>query len=275
MSVSVPFGFWKAPPAGGYDTDADLFFTAVGNAGGSISTATKGYVNTFVVAAKNNNYWNKLLRINLFCGDQLTAALVPLKVGGGNPTETNTNFVSGDYTEATGLKGNGSSKRLDTGIVPSTMLTLNDTHSSMYNRSSAGGGSMGCVSGGGTNFIRFLFPDSSNGKGLDDHNNNGNGRLATASALSTPFGFGIGNRSSSTSHDIYRNGTSIASNATQSGGLPNNNFYVFESNGDGTPGIFTDDYIAAYSIGSGLSSTDASNYNTDMQAFQTSMGRNV
>jgi len=64
-----------------------------------------------------------LWRVNLIAGDSLTSALVPLfrsptPFGAvqGNATDTADNFVSSDYVAASGLLGNGSNKRLLTGL---------------------------------------------------------------------------------------------------------------------------------------------------------------
>src|SRR5262245_39554006 len=77
--------------------------------GGTISTATANAANAFVISAKAKGYWTKLARINLFAGDQLASALVPLKPGAGYAVDDSVNFVAGDYSEATGITGNGSS----------------------------------------------------------------------------------------------------------------------------------------------------------------------
>lgn len=256
------------PPAG-TDTDAAAWKTAVLANSGTVSDATLKAVSDFCKAAKANNYWSKLLRINLFCGGQLAACLVPLKVGGGNSVETNYNFVSGDYSESTGLTSSASNRLLSTGFSPSS-LTANDTHFCVYNRSSSiVYGYPHMVIGGGM----ALFAPFSDGKVYSDqYSINDNGRVNTSSAVGTPIGHIVASRTSSTSHVIYRNGSSVATNtATNSSTLGTGPLFVF--------GLSTSksaqNNLAAYSIGSGLSSTDASNYYTDLQAFQTALGRNV
>jgi hypothetical protein len=64
-----------------------------------------------------------LWRVNLLAGDSLASSLVPLfrsptpfGTVQGNATDTAENFVSSDYVAASGLLGNGSNKRLLTGL---------------------------------------------------------------------------------------------------------------------------------------------------------------
>jgi hypothetical protein len=263
--------------ASSVDTDAQAWQSAVVANGGTVSDSTLSAVSEFCKSAKTDGYWASLTRINLFCGDQLAAALVPLKVGGGNSTDTNMNFVPDDYAEATGLTGDGSTKYLKTGIIPSTMLNLNSTHGAVYNRSStaaAGGVHIGATDG--TNPLRYHMPFTDGNSYVDEYNN-ANGRVNTSVTVSAPYGFMVGTRTSASSHVIYRNGSSIASNSTSAsiGSLEANELYVFAGNSSGSAVALVAQPLAAYSIGAGLSPTDVTNFNTAMQTFQTALGRNV
>lgn len=255
-----------------FDADAGDFFTRGEAAGGTYSPTTKVAVNAFVVSAKANGYWDKLTRINLFCGDNLAACLVPLKVGGGSATDTNNNFVAGDYSEATGLTGNGTTKYLNTGLLASA-LTANDTHLAVYNRTSGavgGGHHIGALSGGNTFFFLSPFTD---GTVYSDEYNGTTGRVTAA--VSGITGFVIGTRTTATSHVIYRNGTSAASNGTSGGTLPAFSFFVFASNSGGSPTGFVSHNLAGYSIGTGLTAGNVTSYNTDLELFQDALGRGV
>ena len=117
-----------------------------------------------------------------------------------------------------------------------------------------------------------MYAPFSDKKVYSDQYNDVNGRVNTSSAISTPFGHLIGTRTASNAHAIYRNGSSVASTTNSGGSLSSisGSVTVFRA--------FTNEAgytLGGYSIGSGLSSTDASNYYTDMQTFQTAMGRNV
>jgi len=63
----------------------------------------------------------KMLSVNAIVPDSLLAARVPFINAGGSQLWANTNFVAADLTVA-GLIGNGTSKSLDTGFVPSNSV---------------------------------------------------------------------------------------------------------------------------------------------------------
>lgn len=267
---------WIPKPVGAsYDAEAQAYFNAIVTNGGTISTASKGYINTFVLAAKAHSYWTKLSVFAPLTGDQLLAALVAFK-----PKTTNTvtfaanNFVSGDYTEATGLLGDGSTKYIDTGLL-STSLTANSSHLMVYNRSSSSNsGRHGAADGGG---IFETYAPYGDATFYSDQYDTSSGRTASNSGIGTPYGFLVASRTASNSHVLYRNGSSVASsNTTGSGGtLTAINVYFFAVNsGSGAAG-FADCRLAAFSFGDGLTSGDVSNYSTDLNALQTSLGRNT
>jgi hypothetical protein len=252
------------------DADVAAWAAAVTGNGGTYSAPTLAAVAAFVTAAKASGYWTKLNRINLFCGDQLAAALVPLKVGGGNATDTNVNFVAGDYTEATGLTGNGTTKYLRTGLIPSVSLVLNDTHLAMYNRAGSTAASNQFGAGGPMNF----YAPHSSGALISDQYDTTGGRVLSA-AIGTPYGFLVASRNGAGEHTVYRNAVSLATNATSGGALPAIEIYVFALNNFGAPSAVNDGARGGYSIGSGLSAADVTAYNTHMETFQDALARGV
>jgi len=123
------------PIASGVHPEANAWRTAVVANGGSVSASTMRAVSKFCGDIDKAGLRDRFYRLNLFCGDNLNAVLVPLYRGPsrtgsqfGNATDTNNGpFVSGDYVENSGLKGNGSSKYLETGVAM-TFLGTNQLH---------------------------------------------------------------------------------------------------------------------------------------------------
>lgn len=266
----------RLPTEAGYggvsvDTDAAAWAAAVTANGGTYSPTTLAAVSKFAKSAKANGYWTKLIRINLFAGDQLAAALVPLKAGGGTATDTNMNFVSGDYSETTGLTGNGSTKYLKTGLVPSAILTLNDTHQAVYNRAaSATGGLIHIGARDGTNFLELLAPNSDGfayARAYDVNTVDG--------AVVAPYGLMVASRTAANAFSLYEHGVLRASSATSAGALVGFETYVFATNSSGAPLGHTSHPLGSYSTGGGLTAAEALAYSADMQTFQTDLGRNV
>jgi hypothetical protein len=199
-----------------------------------------------------------------------------LKVGGGNATDTNVNFVEADYSELTGLTGNGSTKYLRTGLIPSADLTINSTHLAIYNRAgaAASGGLIGAEQTA-ANSLRLLAPFTDGVVYSDQYNQTvGAGRVSAAIGA-TPYGLMAGTRTAANAHSIYKNGTSLGASATTGGGLPGVEIYIFASNNGGVPLVPAIGPLATYSIGSGLSASDVTSYTSHMEAFQDALGRGV
>ena len=98
-------------PAGAYDPDAQAYITAVEAADTqALEVGVKDAINAFVVGCKADGIWAAIKALCILAGARtLAGALVPL-VG---PAPTNFGFQEGDYSRRTGLKGNGSTKYLN------------------------------------------------------------------------------------------------------------------------------------------------------------------
>lgn len=92
-----------------YDTDTILYWGRVLLAGGTLSAAELTIANDLVTALKAASLWDKLCYFLPLLGG-FNGIFVPLRDRDTAGNATNTAFVSGDYTLATGLQGNGSSK---------------------------------------------------------------------------------------------------------------------------------------------------------------------
>jgi hypothetical protein len=105
--------------------------------GGSVSSGTLKAVSDFCKAVSAAGIRDRFYRLNLFCGNSdavLAAVRTPLFRGPaatgtqfGNETDTMTSFQAADYAENSGLKGNGTTKYLDTGVLM-TFLGTNQMH---------------------------------------------------------------------------------------------------------------------------------------------------
>ena len=114
------------------NSDALNWESSVYEYGGSVSVKTLNAVSTFCNSIDAAGIRDRFYRLNLFCGSNLTAALIPVyrspnpasPVWFGYSTDFNVSFVEADYAEngavgfPAGLKGNGSSKQLLPGFAP-------------------------------------------------------------------------------------------------------------------------------------------------------------
>lgn len=129
------------PRQTGLHPEAQVWRNAVIANGGTVSGSTLAAVSKFCFSIDAANIRDRFYRLNLFCGNNLLACLVPLYRGQsrtgtqfGNTTDTNNNFVSGDYNEtgaSGGLQGNGTSKHLDTGLAMN-FTTVRNLHLSAF-----------------------------------------------------------------------------------------------------------------------------------------------
>jgi hypothetical protein len=264
--------------------DAKIWIDNVYSNGGTVSSTTASAVNTLCNSINSNNLRSKFYRMNLFCGNNLNAAMVPLYRGPdrtfiyGNPvSDTNNNFIETDYS-ASGLRGNGANAYLNTG-VPSNFK--NDRHLSVYATSY------------GTNIYRRLIgaKESDNSSMLvitqDIPNNIVYGLAALGTAgLNTGVSTAVNNPgtpgnlytmsitgTSSLTASFYKDTTLRQPTTQPSAPTSTQPFYVFNENIGGSPSSGTDATLGMYSIGEGLSSSEISLFQPIIETFQTALSR--
>lgn len=255
---------------GGTDVDALGWATAVTAAGGTFSATELMAMNVGIKALKSASLWTAFALFGPLWGSDLAAALIQYRNGAWE-SATNVNFVGGDYSSATGLTGNTTTKSLRTALLANS-LTLNNTHLAIYNRGSSGGAIMGARV---ADDFTLLAPFGSDGKAYSNMYDTTNGRVVTAAGISTPFGFIVASRTAANSHAIYRNGSSVASNATSGGALPNVELYVGAQNNSGVAASWDVGPYAFYGAGRGLSAAEVATLYTIIQTMQTAVGRQV
>jgi hypothetical protein len=224
-----------------YDTDAQNIITAVETADGqALETVVSDAINAFVIGCKSDSIWTALSAgvFRLLAGPRTLAGI--FKAGfGADPT--NINFVSGDYSRATGLKGNGTNKTLNSNR-PNNTDAQNSQHIGLWATEQAASGTyIGADTGAaGASTITASFTRS--------RSNTSNTYGAT---LTSPF-IGV-NRFVSGSYAQRFNGTT--NTITQTSQTPSSsNIHIFSNNAGSSPTAFSDSRIAFYSIGPALPS---------------------
>lgn len=260
------------PKAAGFDPDAQLFIT---NA--SITDTTQqNAVNNLVVALKGYNIWTKMKALYPFVGGTASQHKFNLK----NPLDTDAAFrlvFSGGWThDQFGANPNGTNCIGNTFLNPSTHITSNlSSHMSYYGRESIGNFALADM-GVAVSTLAMAMYINYLGVGYYDQNNQTTGRLSFSMSGITTQGLFIGTRTSSTVHKVFKNSIQQGTTNTQTmtSLLPNNSFYIGAYNGSGGT-IFGANQCALASIGDGLTDTEAANMYTAVQAFQTTLSRNV
>lgn len=271
-------------PAFMRDSDVEIYRTNVVNQGGSVSVTTLNALDIFVMGLKSDGVWTKIKWLAPFCGDDLTAARVLLKKPAGVAAimANSGSFVSGDYAEtgaAGGLKGNGTSKYLDSGYNPvSQSDSVSDFHLFAYVRGPISNATSRAIAGGntaGSDVSTILGWLSAGTKEVGQVAGTDAGTDYSPTPGTQPRdGFlGVtvnGNRSQA----YYYDGAALATAVTSTGsGHPNGNFFIAARNRGGSAGVFDVRYIKLVSIGTGLSATDATNFFLRSHALQIALSR--
>lgn len=273
-AVRVPISFRQE-----WHPDVLSWTRRASNNGGRFSYPTLLALQAFCESIAAAGLRSRMLRLNLMCGDNLNAALVPLYVAGstdgdrlGNATDTNSNFVSADYSETAGLIGNGSNKALDTGFsMAAAGITLTG-HMSAYHAAwtpAAGKALMGVVS---SNFGQVYLLQTNETNSAIYENYWGGTTAIAGSTQSTPTHLLI-QRTASTSATVYANGASlIASSSSVAGGDPGRSIFIFARN-QGAIANPSNIRCRGYSIGLTMTPAQISTFYSLMAAFATALRR--
>ena len=258
----------RSASGGGFDADAQAFITAA-----AITDPTQqAAINTLVVDLKGYSIWTNMKALYPMVGGTATTHKFNLK----NPLDTDAAFrlvFNGGWTHsANGATPNGTNGYANTALNPSSALTLNNTHLSFYSRTNVSAVQRDiAVYQNGSNPVMALGTNV--GTEISDHYNF-NQRISDSIASST--GFYIGSRTSSTSHKLYKNNTTLGTNTSANiNALPNQNLFIGASNNNVSISSYSTKQCAFASIGNGLNDTEAANFYTAVQAFQTTLGRQV
>jgi len=278
------------PRSTGFHPEAQAWRNAVIANGGTVSGSTLTAVSNFCRSIDAAGIRDRFYRLNLFCGNSdstLAAVRTPLYRGQsrtgtqyGGTTDTNNNFVAGDYAEtgaSGGLVGNGTTKFLDTGLALDAMPTVATLHLATWIRAGAVTSVqrlIGAINSAATQ--QFFIDRRPTGNGGDVVHIGGSlgagDGVAGSDATNVLF---TASRISSTSITYYRNAT--AQN-TQTGSVTPaafaSNIFVFCENRQGTGATtFANRRLACYSIGDGMTGAQVTSFYNALNTFMGALSR--
>jgi hypothetical protein len=258
------------------DQDAINFI----NVAGITDNTQQSAITTLVYDLKVNGLWDKLSVIYPFVGGTADTHKYNLK----NPADTDAAYRivwSGGVTHAsTGVTFNGTNGYGNTKYVQGIN---NDGSLSYYSRTSAANSSAFAIDMGAYNDTNTDL----NGYALLIRRATSNacvfvansGTTSRTASTTTTNGSGLfsGSIAASNSRKLYRNGSAIATNTTDSSQTsPTCPIFIGAVSNNSTPQLYAGSRECAFaSIGKGLSDNDASNLYTLVQAYQTTLSRNV
>jgi hypothetical protein len=256
----------RSASGGGVDPDAQAFITAA-----AITDPTQqAAINTLVVDLKGYSIWSKMKALYPFVGGTNSQHTWNLK----NTAQFQISWAGGITSSANGVTGNGSNSYGNTGFNPNTAFSTNDSaHLSLYIRNNSASSAyvdFGSTNGlGSSTALNSAFTNSALSL-----IHNGNTGISTSNTNTQ--GFYLGSRTTASLHKLFKNTAQIGSTDTTSAGTrPNFNLYLGAYNVSNSPLYYTNRNYAFASIGDGLTDTEAANLYTAVQAFQTTLSRQV
>lgn len=250
------------------DTDALAFISAA-----SITDATqKNAVNTLVTNLKGYGIWNKMKAIYPFVGGTAAQHRFNLK----DPRAVNAafylDFIGGGTHSSTGYLPNGTTAYADTKLIPSSILSLNSMHISVYIRQniSEGNYDIGTCTNGVNDYSVIATRTPANNFRVLINEGTINEYINNDSK-----GHYIGNRTSSNVVNGFKNASKLINSTNSSVNLSTHSIYLGALNNAGTAVFLSSKEQAFVSIGYGLTDTEAANLYTAVQTFETTLGRQV
>lgn len=248
------------------DPDAQAFITAAG----ITNTNEQSAINTLVVSLKGYSIWTKMKLIYPFVGGSATSNKFNLV----NPLDTNAAFrlsFNGGWTHSsTGATPNGTNAYANTYFNPNVEFSTNNSaHLSIYSRTN----SATQIDFGVQNVSTITYLITSYNGANAYASVHGSGVL-TPNTNST--GFYVATRTSSNVLKLFKNNSQLGSTYTgASGSRGTLNMYLGALNIGGVADYFTNRNYAFASAGDGLTDAESANFYTAVQAFQTTLGRQI
>jgi hypothetical protein len=246
------------------NTDAINFFSAA-----NITDTTQCIaVATLVTDLKNYNLWDKMKAIYPMVGQAGVSSSFQFNLK--DPNTFRGTFYGGWTFSSTGATPNGTDGYMDTGLVTNANLSLNSSHLSYYSRTNTTTGTVFDMGSSATNAEIYLCYKASGVQYIAVHSGG-----VIYNALADTLNLLQVNRINSTEVKVYKNGATHQTISLNSNSLNSLNNFIGCMNFGGTATYFTSRHCAFASIGDGLTDTEASNFYTAVQRFQTTLGRQV
>jgi hypothetical protein len=250
------------PSGPSYDADAQAFFTAAG----ITDTTQKSAVNQLVLDLKSYSIWTKMTALYPFVGGTASTHSYNLK----NTSQYQITFSGGWTHSSTGALPNGTNGYANTGILASSFGS--DYMLNFYSRTNSDGllSDLGTYNETNINATVEVLTRLSGSLYMDIPDVNNRSLLTNSDSRGNFIFF----NNSSNGRRAFRNSTSLLNTTYLNASMTNKNL-IFSDWGYLASGRFSNRELAFGGFGSGFTATDASNYYTAVQAFQTTLSRNV
>jgi hypothetical protein len=260
------------------DPDAAAFIAAAG-----ITDATQqSAIYALVISMKANGTWTKMIAIYPFVGGTATTHKYNLK----DPRDLNAayrlSFFGGLTHSSNGVAFDGVNSYADTFLTPSGVLAANNNSIGYYSRTVVASSSETAIDIGAVPnevldpslYCLIVRRNTSNLSAFAA--NSSTTSFAAVTTVSDGSGLFIGSITSSSSRKIYRNNSAIATNtSTGVQSLPPQKLFIGAISNNNVASLFSNRECAFSFVATSLSDAEVGTLYTDIQAFQTTLGRQV
>ncbi len=246
------------------DQDAINFLNATGIQDNTIKIA----INTLVVDLKSQNIWNNLYAMYPLVGASSASCQYNLI----NTSSLNLAFSGSWNFNNNGISGSGTNNYASTGFRPLTAsydnVSKNISIGVYVETNITGGYDMGLDNGVGN--ALYLISRYTNNLSYFNYTSS----LTVANTDAKGFYIGTISGSAPNNQVIYKNGVSVATRNGGGGNIPDGGYLVIGAASQSPIASSANLYGLSF-IGKGLTSTNASDLNTTVQTFATTISRNV
>jgi hypothetical protein len=266
--------YYRLRAVTGVDADAASFFGRVYTAGGTLSYAEVLATETLVADLKAYGIWSAMKAIYPMVGGGTgtTAARQAACAQNLKSSSFTGTFTSGWTYASTGVTPNGTSAYMDTSLNPSIVINnVNDGHLSYYSRTQSTGNFVDIGTQAGTSAFDLVINYAGIYAGACINMSDVN--LFSYTGITK--GLFIGSQNNTANVRTYYRDNSFSQTQTIAQNEQTNQNISVGARGPLGNAFYTNRECAFASIGTGLSGTQASNLYTAVQAFNTTLSRNV
>jgi len=260
--------------------DARDWLSRVHNNGGVVDSTTAGYVQDVCNAVDAAGLRDRFYRLNLFCGSNLAACLTPLYRGPslsgtqyGGEIDVNSSFAAADFTNTGGLRSTTTTKTISTNVLVNSLPQAQNSHLALSIMPNSIVTGARCFGVGLSNQTFMWYAECYTGA----RNITGAASSSSQSIAATnvnAYARWCFSRTSNTSHVLYQNGQSVASNsaaiaARTAPAAGHTGWAVSGGLGFGTAAMG----LNYYSFGDGFTSQQAAGFDDIMKQFLHATGR--
>lgn len=246
--------------------EAYLWKALVTAAGGGFESNSFLIANNLILILQRKSYYSKIRYLLPMLGVGIAAARVPLVDVLNVGVATNTAFINSDFSQSTGLQGDGTTKYLDCLIKPSQLGTTNNGGLGFWENNISLAGNV-CPMGTFNNA-------NSNRYVIDLRTNVQTFRWGTVvnsagdanTAINAHY---YGQRSSATSRELFRNAASLGTNATNdvTSGASDHNMFTMGDFEGGAPAPWPGRCAITYFTNGTFSSNEISDFHNTLVTY--------